>query len=444
MALKSLFLPPLDATSGVDLRATVRAGLLILAVAFLGGGAWVTFAPLSGAVIAPGFVKIDLNRKPVQHQEGGIVKQVLVRDGDRVREGQPLIVLDDVRVDAQVELLKKQLDAERVRAARLEAERAYPATYRLPADLSKRAKEATLADVIEREQALYQARRRLVDDQIGLLRRQIRETEEQAEALRAQVSAGDRAVTLQKEELAVNRDLLTQNYVQKTRIMALERAVAEYESKREEQRAALAQARQRITELELRISSLTSNFRQQAADDLKDATARLFDLDERLRPSQDAARRQVIAAPVAGEVVNLQVFSAGAVVGPRDVLAEIVPQGQKLIIEARVRPEDINYVHSGTAADVRLTAYKQRTTPLVPGIVSYVSADRLVESRSGTAYYVAHIEVDNRAAAGADGINRLQAGMPAEVYITTDERTALDYLVAPITEYLRRSMREPL
>jgi HlyD family type I secretion membrane fusion protein len=444
VALKSLFLPELDATSGVDLRAAVRSGLLIVALAFVGGGAWLALAPLSGAIIAPGFVKVDLNRKVVQHQEGGIVKQVLVRDGDRVREGQALIVLDDVRVDAQVELLKKQVDSERVRAARLEAERAYPAAYRLPADLVKRGEEPTLAGVIEREAALYRARRKLVDDQIALLHRQIRETEEQAEALRAQVGAEDRALALQKDELALNRDLLKQNFVQKTRVMALERAVAEYESKREEQRAALALARQRITELELRISSLTSTFRQQAADELKDATARLFDLEERLRPSQDAARRQVIVAPVAGEVVNLQVFSAGAVVGPRDVLAEIVPRAEKLIIEARVRPEDNNYVHSGIAADVRLTAYKQRTTPLVPGVVSYVSGDRLVDPRGSVAYYVAHIEVPNNTAAAASGVNRLQAGMPAEVYIRTDERTALDYLVAPITEYLRRAMREPL
>jgi HlyD family type I secretion membrane fusion protein len=225
--------------------------------------------------------------------------------------------------------------------------------------------------------------------------------------------------------------------------MALERAVAEYESRREEHRAELAQTRQRVTELLLRASSLTSNFRQQAADELKDTTARLFDLEERLRPSEDAARRQVIAAPAEGEVVNLKVFSAGSVVGPREVLAEIVPADQRLIIEAQIRPEDINYVRAGVAADVRLTAYKQRTTPLVEGAVSYVSADRMVEPRSGLGYYVAHIEVKPDRLA-TDGVNKLRAGMPAEVYIRTDRRTALDYLLAPVTDYLRRAAREPL
>ena len=441
--LKNLLLPPLDAGTGIDLRRAARAGMLIVALLVLGGGAWMAFAPLSGAVIAPGFVRLDLNRKVVQHQEGGIVKQVLVRDGEQVRRGQALIVLDDVRVDAQVELLKKQLDGERARAVRLEAERAYPAPLRFPRELLARGREPAVAEVLEREGSLHKARRALVDDQIGLLKRQVGESEEQGAALGEQVKAEDRALALQKEELALNQDLLKQNFVQRTRVLALERGVAEYESRREEHRAELAQARSRVTELHLRMASLISNFRQQAADELKETSSRLFDLEERLRPSQDAARRQVITAPADGEVVNLLVFTAGAVIGPRELLAEIVPTDQRLIIEARIRPEDINYVRAGVGADVRLTAYKQRTTPLVTGTVSYVAADRMVEQRSGAAYYVAHVEVPAGALTQAGNL-KLQAGMPAELYIRTDERTAFDYLLAPVTDYLRRAMREPL
>jgi HlyD family type I secretion membrane fusion protein len=141
-------------------------------------------------------------------------------------------------------------------------------------------------------------------------------------------------------------------------------------------------------------------------------------------------------------VVGLRVFGAGAVVGPRDVLMEIVPDEKRLIIEARIRPEDINHVRPGSEADVRLTAYKQRTTPLVQGSVSYVSGDRLVDTQNGAAFYVVHIDVPSDKLAH-DGL-RLQAGMPAEVFIRTDERTTIDYLLAPVTSYLRRSMREPL
>lgn len=443
MGLRELLLPPLDPAAGVDLRRVVRAGLAIIAASALAAGAWVAAAPLSGAVIAPGFVKLDLNRKVVQHQEGGIVKRVLVRDGDRVKEGQALLLLDDVRVDAQVELLRKQVDGERARAARLEAERAYPAPLAFPKELLARRAEPQVAEVLEREEALHRARRKLVDDQIALLGRQSRETDEQVAALLEQVQAEDRALALQKEELALNQDLVKQNYVQRTRIIALERGVAEYESRRQEHRAELAQAKQRITELELRRASLASNFRQQAADEYKENSARLFDLEERLRPSLDASRRQTIVSPADGEVVNLAVFTPGSVVGPREVLAEIVPAEQRLVVEGRIRPEDINYVRVGTPADVRLTAYKQRTTPLVEGKVVYVAGDRMVEQRTGIAYYVAHVEVSTAALKEAGDL-KLQAGMPAELYIRTDQRTTFDYLFAPVTDYLRRAMREPL
>ena len=443
MKLKDWLLPPIGPQAGLDLRRIVRAGVAIFVIGVIGGLVWLAWAPLSGAIIAPGFVRLDLNRKVVQHQEGGIVKQVLVRDGERVRQGQPLIVLDDVRVDATLDLLKKQYDAERLRSARLEADRAYPATMRLPADVAARRKEPAIAAVFEREEGLYRARRKLLEDQTRLLERQIAETREQAAALADQVKAEDRALALQKEELAVNQNLLKQNFVQKTRLMALERGVAEYESRRDEHRAELAQARQKVSELQLRIAGAIATFRQQAADELKEATSRLQDIEQRLRPSQDAATRQTIVAPVEGEIVNLQVFTAGAVIGPRDVLAEIVPAEQRLIIEGRVRTEDIAHVRAGVYAEVRLTAYKQRTTPLVDGKVVYVSGDRMVEQRSGIPFYVAHVEVRPESLAAAGNL-KLQAGMPAELYIRTDERTALDYLLAPVMDFVRKAAREPL
>jgi epimerase transport system membrane fusion protein len=426
-----------------DARPLVRAGLLILAAGILLLGAWAVLAPLSGAVIAPGFVKIDLNRKVVQHQEGGIVSAIRVRDGDRVKAGQELILLDDVRVDAQLDLLRTQYDTERVKAARLEAERGFAEKLVFPRDIVARQSDPRINEVIVRESGLFRARRETVDQQIAVLRKQIRETTEEATALAAQLTAEERALKLQKEELTANQRLLDQGYVQKTRILTLERAVAEYEGRFGEHQAQASQARQRATELELRILSIRNDYVQKAADDLKDTTARLFDLEERIRPSKDAAERQRILAPIAGVVVGLRVFTSGAVIGPRDVLMEIVPDDKRLIIEARIRPEDINHVHDGSEADIRLTAYKQRTTPLVQGSVVYVSGDRMVDEQTKQPYYVVHVDIS--AASLARGGNlTLQAGMPAEVYIRTDERSTFDYLTAPVTSYLRRAMREPL
>ncbi|HEX7053984.1 MAG TPA: HlyD family type I secretion periplasmic adaptor subunit [Burkholderiales bacterium] len=423
-----------------ELRRLVLSGGAILAVGASALGAWGALAPLTGAIVAPAVVKVDLNRKVVQHQEGGIVREIFVRDGDHVQAGQELIRLDDVRIDAQLDLLRTQLDAELAKAARLEAERAYAARPAFPKSLLKRRQDPKIAELLARESNLFRARREALDTQIAVLHRQIAETSAEEKALSAQLAAEERALRLQKEELAANRRLLEQGYVQKTRILTLERAVAEYEARFGEHQAQASQARQRATELELRILSLRNEYAQSAADELKEATARMFDLEERIRPSKDAAERQRITAPISGEIVGLRVFTPGSVIGPRDVLMEIVPAEEDLIVEARIRPEDINYVRKGSPAEIRLTAYKQRTTPLVDGTVSYVSGDRLVDDETRAAYYSVHIAVDRVSLRGLE----MQAGMPAEVYMRTDSRTVFDYLFAPVTEYLRRAMREPV
>ena len=418
-----------------EIKRIVRTGLLVIAGAVIAFAVWAFYAPLSGAVIAPGYVKVDLNRKVVQHQEGGIVRAIKVRDGDRVNQGQELVLLDDVRIDAQLDLLRTQLEAERAKMARLEAERAFAPRPNFPKDLQKQ-------EFIKREEALFRARREALDTQIEVLKRQIKESVEEASALAQQISAEERALKLQKEELAANERLLEQGYVQKTRLLTLQRAVAEYEARHGERRAELSKARQRASELEFRILAMRNTYMQTATDELKESTSKLFDLEDRIRPSRDASERQKIAAPISGEIVGLRIFTAGSVIGPREVLMEIVPQEKRLIVEARIRPEDINHVRPGSEADIRLTAYQSRTTPLVPGSVTYVSGDRLVEQQTGQPYYVVHIDVPEKALGAAN--LKLQAGMPAEVFIRTDTRTALDYLLAPVTAYLRRAMREPV
>jgi len=418
-----------------EIKRIVRTGLLVIAGAVIAFAVWAFYAPLSGAVIAPGYVKVDLNRKVVQHQEGGIVRAIKVRDGDRVNQGQELVLLDDVRIDAQLDLLRTQLEAERAKMARLEAERAFAPRPNFPKDLQKQ-------EFIKREEALFRARREALDTQIEVLKRQIKESVEEASALAQQIAAEERALKLQKEELAANERLLEQGYVQKTRLLTLQRAVAEYEARHGERRAELSKARQRASELEFRILAMRNTYMQTATDELKESTSKLFDLEDRIRPSRDASERQKIAAPISGEVVGMRVFTAGSVIGPREVLMEIVPQEKRLIVEARIRPEDINHVRPGSEADIRLTAYQSRTTPLVPGSVTYVSGDRLVEQQTGQPYYVLHIDVPEKALGAAN--LKLQAGMPAEVFIRTDTRTALDYLLAPVTAYLRRAMREPV
>ena len=455
--LRAWFVPSMEIDAGHEMQRMIRAGLAVIVIGVGGVLVWGIFAPLGGAVIAPGFVKVDMNRKVVQHQEGGIVKEIRVRDGERVAAGQPLILLEDVRVDATFDLLRQQLEAERAKNARLESERLLAPRVIFPKDIEANRKNPRTVEVLERETALFRARRDALDSQIAVLRQQIAEAGIEAKALADQVAAEAKAIELAREELAVNEKLVRENFIQRTRIIQLERNLTDYESRWGEHRAELSKTKQRASELELRILSARNAYVQTATDEQKESTGKIFDFEERLRPSKDASERQVIRAPIAGEVVGLRVFSSGAVVGPRDVLLEIVPDEKILIVEARIRPEDINNVHVGSNADVRLTAYKQRTTPMVEGLITYVSGDRLVESgaaagaspgvmgpaQGAIAYYMVHVEVPPQALAAAGNL-RMTAGMPAEVFIRTDERTAFDYFAAPVIAYFRRGMREPL
>ena len=441
--LPQLLVPPIEADDTENGRRIIWTGLIVILVAFLGVGGWMAAAPLSGAVIAPGVVKVDTNRKTVQHQEGGIVKKILVRDGDQVKAAQTLIVLDDVRVDSALDLTRTELDGELARNARLTAERSLADNITYPKELTVRHGEPRVTDLIHKENALFTVRRGVLNSQIELLHNQIRETEAEITALDQQQKADDNAIRLQREELAANESLIKEGFVSKTRLLGLQRSVAEYEAKRGEAQADLAKARQKVAELELRILTLRNDNMKQATDELKESTTKVFDLQERLRPSKDAAERQLIAAPLAGTVVDLKVTTVGATIGPREPLLDIVPEKADLIVEAHVRPEDINYVHAGSDADVRLTAFKQRITPVVPGTLVYVSPDRLADrSNSAPPYYVAHVKITADALQQAGDLT-LQAGMPAEVFVKTAARTPLQYLFDPVTGYIRRAMREP-
>lgn len=440
---QELALPRLGVGATQDAAYSIRAGLIVIVLAFVAAGGWMALAPIAGAIIAQGAVKIDMNRKTVQHQEGGIVKEILVRDGDRVRQGQALMVLDDVRVDAAYDSLKTQLDSELARNTRLSADRMLANSLVFPEQLSTRAeREPKVAEVLQREEALFKARRQTLREQTRLLEQQVHQAEEESSALRRQILAQSRALALQREELVANKRLMDQGFVGAMRVKTVDRAAADYESRLGEQQAELAKARQRASELALRVKTLENQFMQAAADELKESSNKLFDLEERLRPSKDAAERQRIVAPIAGEIVDLKVTSPGAVVGPRDALLDIVPKDGKLIMEGRIRTEDINFVHVGSEADVRLVAFKSRTTPVVGGKVFYVSADRLIDRASNLPYYTVQVDVPAQALQEAGDL-KLQAGMPVEIFIKTAERTTLEYLLDPVTAYVRRALREP-
>ena len=420
----------------------VRAGCWIVLGALLPIALWMALAPLAMAVVAPAVVKVDLNRRPVQHLEGGTVREVLVRDGQHVKAGDPVLVLGDMRVEADRNRLDYRVQVERVALARLEAEQKLAPQLRFPDDLLQAARQdPRIEEAMAKESGLFKAQRQSLDGGTALMRTQRERVEQEIAAVRAQIAQAQQSLELQRRDLENNRGLIREGFISPSRISQMEATVIDYGARLEERRGELARADQRLAEIDLKIQSTRNDYVRAASDQLKAAVQRLGEIEQEQRKSDDAARRQVVVAPASGVVIDLKFTSAGAVVGPGEAIADIVPSGTPLMVEARVRPEDIANVNLGQRARVKFTAFKYRNTMMVGGKVNYVSADRLVDRQTGNPYYTALILADPEAIA-AVGDLKLQAGMPAEVYIEGSKQTALQYLVEPITTTLRRAGRQ--
>ncbi len=425
-----------------EVRRLARIALLVLLFGLAPVLAWLAFAPLSSAVVASAFVKVDLDRRPVQHAEGGTVREVLIRDGQRVNQGDPILVLGDVSVDADQNRLSYRFNVERASIARLEAEQTLAVSVKWPADLQLASnKDSRLKEQIEKEKALFSARREALLGQSALLRSQRDKIAQERESLKLQIVQASESLRHQKIELESNRRLQGEGFISATRIAQLEATVADYGVKLEERRGELAKSEQRMFDMDLRIKSLEGDYRQQASDKLKETNGRLSEIQQELRKSSDASKRQVILAPASGDVMNLKFTSPGSMVSPREPIADIVPSNPRLLVEAHIRTEDVSRVVQGQPAKIRFTAFRYRTTGLVDGKVLYVSPDRLLDRATNQPYYVAMVEADAASLAQASDV-KVQAGMPAEVYIQGEKRTPLQYLIEPVTQVLRRAGRE--
>jgi HlyD family type I secretion membrane fusion protein len=402
------------------------AGLLAL---------WIAWAPLSGAVVGAGQVQTELGRKVVQHQEGGIVREVRVRQGQAVRRGDALMVVGDVRSDASLDMLHKMRDAERLRAERSRAELTLAATVAWP--------QANLpADTLDRERQLFESRRSTLDAQVAALQAQMHQATARISALHGQLAAAERATRLGQDELAINEELAASGFIQKTRLIALERTVADLHARGEAARGEMAEARMQLSGLNNSLAQARGAYQQRAGEELKDASARLREIEDRLRPSQDQVARQTVRAPVDGTVMALRVSAPGTAVGPREALLEIVPSQESLVVAMQVDPHDIEHVRQGDAAEVRLSAFNARSTPLLQARVIQVSPDAQLDERTQRPGYAVQVAVSPEELAKHPHL-RLQPGMPAEVFITTPPRSLLAYLLEPLGIFARRALREP-
>lgn len=430
-------------TSQEHASRIIRGGWLIILGGVIPIGLWMAFAPLSMAVMAPAFVKVDLNRRPVQHLEGGIVRTVLVRDGQYVKAGDPILVLGDVGVDADSNRLAYRVNSERAALARLDAEQSLAKTVIFPADLLAAAqKDNRIEQALTKETALFDARRNSLGSEVALMKLQRERVEQEIVALRAQIGHAVSSHNSQAQALEANRRLLKGGFIAPTRVVQLEAGLSDYAVKLEERRSELARAYQRMGDIDLKIKSVQNEYAKAASDQLKVTAAQLAEIEQERRKSDDAAVRQVVTAPASGKVIDLKFTSPGAVVRAGEPIAEIVPSDAKLMIEAQIRPEEVNNVQQDQRARIKFTAFKYRNSSMVTGKVTYVSADRLIDRASNLPYYSAMILADSDSVQAAGAELKLQAGMPAEVYIEGSTQTPLQYLTAPIINTVRKAGKQ--
>ena len=423
-------------------RGWIVAGLLVVLVTFGGLGTWATLMPLAGAVIAPGVVTVQSNRKTVQHLEGGIVTQILVRDGDVVETGELLIQLDRTRAQASVSILGGELDLLRSREARLLAERDGRPEIAFPPALAARAREdANVAELVRGQRLLFEARRASLDGESELLVQRVGQYEDEIAGLQQQSLSKDRQIEIVEDELEGLHALYERGFESRRRINELERLAEELRGELGAHTTAIARAENSIAEANLRIVQLRKEFREQVVKELDEVQARFFDVSERQVAASDRMTRLEIRAPQSGIVVGMRAHTVGGVIGPGEPVLDIVPAGDELVIEARMRPEDIDKVRVGQTAIVRLSAFDQRTTPELEGTVISTSADRVVDETTGAAFFL----VRSRISEGElEKLAELQLvpGMPAETFVQTGSRTVLSYLLKPFSDGVARALRE--
>ena len=426
-------------------RRIRRVGVLIVLAVFVGFGTWAVLAPLSSAAHATGVVSVDSYRKTVQHLEGGIVHAINVRDGQRVRRGELLITLDSTQASSQFEVVRGQYYAALAREARLIAQRDGRAAVVVPAELAAHMGDPRVHESVALQEETFRARRAVYVNEADALREKIGQLKAQITGVRAQTAGREQLVASYSGELEDFRKLLADGYADKQRVRELERNVAEAQAQYGELVANMASIELQVSETKLRILQLQRDFQREVAQELAEVQNQLYEVRARLQSLQSTLTRTDIRAPYTGVVLNLTVHAVGGVIAPAEKLMDIVPQGEKLVIEARVVPLDIDRVRVGQLADVKFPAFKNRKMPRIEGTLVSVSADSLVDQKSENpvSYYLARIEVTPAGLAMLRGQNyNLVAGMPADVLIKTGERSLFNYLVEPLSDMARRALIE--
>jgi HlyD family type I secretion membrane fusion protein len=433
-----------DALAEEDERAIQRpmmiGGLLVLLLTF-GLLIWAALFNITGAVLAAGVVKVENNSKTLNRLESGVVRQILVREGQKVAKGQLLIRFDDTQAKAGVDILQGVVDSSTAQIARFNAEAANAADVRFPSDLLSRAGDPQVAALLETQRALFHSRMMLYRSQAMVLNAQLQQLGSQLQGMQIQAQSVDDQAKLVREELSIVRDLSRQGYAPNSRLLALERSAIQVKGQKGAMLSDLARTRQRMGEIKLQIAQLEDRHQAEVSDGIRASQERLADAAPKLRTVLEQQQQTEIHAPVAGYVFNLTQFTEGAVAGAGQPLMQIVPTNTQLVISADVPPRDIADIRRGMTARVTLTGFNPRKVSPIEGKVTLVSADARVSEKAGSFFSVEVTVPANELAKAAPGVH-LAPGMQASVAIVTGERSILDYLLEPFTDSIKSAMKE--
>lgn len=431
----------IEHTSRPPIRNASRFGMIILLGFFGVFGLWAVFAPIETAALAPGKIVSSTNRKTIQHLEGGIIRKIYVKEGSVVKAGDPLIKLEDTQARTKYDLLHSQVIEYTATEARLIAQRDNLDSIQFPPALLKQAVNPDVKKILDVQENIFTNDRKTYADNLKILQQRIAQLQDQIKGHQAQVDSNNEQLQFVEKELNALKELDKKNYADKPRIWALERESSKLEGNRGELIASIAQAQQKIGETEQQIIALKNTTQKEVLDDLTEVHRRLIDTIEYEKSTEDILKRTVITAPQSGVIVDMQEHTVSGVIGAGKDIMDIVPSDDALVVEARISPLDIDIVHPGLDAKVKLVAFKQRSLPAVDGVVTDVSADSFYDSQTNSSYYRARINISAQQLKKLQSV-KLYPGMPVEVMIIIDRRTAWQYFITPVKDSYSKAFHE--
>jgi HlyD family type I secretion membrane fusion protein len=433
--------PPQKKFGGPNIYRVTKIGLLCIFIFFGGIILWSAIAPLEIGAVMPGKVVVETYRKTIQHREGGIVQSINVEEGSNVQKGEVLIVLDNTKEKSTFELLQMQVNFLQAKLARLLAESAQSQTIIFPKSLLDQKSDPQIQTLIQGETSIYNARKELLTKIIEVLTERISQIKNQIESLRAQAVSSDKQLVLINEETDAVASLEARHLIARPKLLALEREQARLTGDRDQNLALIAQSEQKIGEVELQIIQTKQQETKEVVEDLQTTQAALLSNQEKLFAAKDTLDRTIIRSPISGIVVDLKLHTIGGVVTAGETLMQVVPVNDQLVIEAKVNPIDIDFVRSGLPAKVMFIGLPRRSSPTLNGTIEEVSADALTEERTGQSYYLTRVIISHEELSRLGNI-KIYPGMPVQVLVITDKRSAIGYFIMPIRNSFFRAFRE--